>query len=94
MLFGSTVSDLYLQPHVGSDAALFKALTGKPNSARREIALSDAADMLEEFILENETDDQLQAHTQNVGPQANRHMHPAPGEWQDRHHADHQAQAG
>ena len=26
MLFGSTVSDLYLQPHVGSDVALFKAL--------------------------------------------------------------------
>ena len=34
-----------------------KALTGKPNSAKREIALSDASDMLEEFILENETDD-------------------------------------
>lgn len=34
-----------------------KALTGKPNSAKREIALSDAAEMLEEFILENETDD-------------------------------------
>ena len=26
MLFGSTVSDLYLQPHVGADVALFKAL--------------------------------------------------------------------
>jgi molybdopterin-dependent oxidoreductase alpha subunit len=26
MLFGSTVSDLYIQPHVGSDVALFKAL--------------------------------------------------------------------
>src|SRR6185369_4480023 len=26
MLFGSTVSDLYLQPHVGSDVALLKAL--------------------------------------------------------------------
>ncbi|HZP42103.1 MAG TPA: FdhF/YdeP family oxidoreductase [Candidatus Binatia bacterium] len=26
MLFGSTVSDLYLQPHVGSDVAVFKAL--------------------------------------------------------------------
>jgi molybdopterin-dependent oxidoreductase alpha subunit len=26
LLFGSTVSDLYLQPHVGSDIALFKAL--------------------------------------------------------------------
>jgi len=26
MLFGSTISDLYLQPHVGSDVALFKAL--------------------------------------------------------------------
>src|SRR5207249_3559568 len=26
MLFGSTVSDLYLQPHVGADLALFKAL--------------------------------------------------------------------
>ena len=26
LLFGSTVSDLYLQPHVGSDVALFKAL--------------------------------------------------------------------
>jgi molybdopterin-dependent oxidoreductase alpha subunit len=26
MVFGSTVSDLYLQPHVGSDVALFKAL--------------------------------------------------------------------
>ncbi len=26
MLFGSTVSDLYLQPHVGGDVALFKAL--------------------------------------------------------------------
>ena len=26
MLFGSDVSDLYLQPHVGSDVALFKAL--------------------------------------------------------------------
>ena len=26
MLFGSTVSDLYLQPHVGADIALFKAL--------------------------------------------------------------------
>ena len=26
MLFGSTVSDLYLKPHVGSDVALFKAL--------------------------------------------------------------------
>lgn len=35
-----------------------KALTGKPNSAKREIALTDAATMLEEFILENETEDQ------------------------------------
>ncbi len=26
MLFGSTVSDIYLQPHVGSDVAVFKAL--------------------------------------------------------------------
>lgn len=26
LLFGSTLSDLYLQPHVGADAALFKAL--------------------------------------------------------------------
>lgn len=26
LLFGSTVSDLYLQPHAGSDAAVFKAL--------------------------------------------------------------------
>src|SRR6185369_8256678 len=26
LLFGSTVSDLYLQPHVGSDVALFAAL--------------------------------------------------------------------
>lgn len=26
MLFGSTVSDLYLQPHIGSDAALFMAI--------------------------------------------------------------------
>jgi len=26
MLFGSTVSDLYLQPHIGSDLALFQAL--------------------------------------------------------------------
>src|SRR5207249_1690120 len=26
MLIGSTVSDLYLQPHVGADVALFKAL--------------------------------------------------------------------
>src|SRR2546428_1187497 len=26
MLFGSTVSDLYLQPHVGADVALLKAL--------------------------------------------------------------------
>src|SRR2546422_7949494 len=26
MLFGSTVSDLYIQPHVGADVALFKAL--------------------------------------------------------------------
>jgi molybdopterin-dependent oxidoreductase alpha subunit len=26
MLFGSTVSDLYLQPHVGSDVAVFKAM--------------------------------------------------------------------
>ena len=26
LIFGSTVSDLYLQPHVGSDAALFKAI--------------------------------------------------------------------
>src|SRR2546428_9308988 len=26
MLFGSTVSDLYLQPHVGADVVLFKAL--------------------------------------------------------------------
>jgi molybdopterin-dependent oxidoreductase alpha subunit len=26
MLFGSTISDVYLQPHVGADAALFKAL--------------------------------------------------------------------
>ena len=34
-----------------------KALTGKPNSAKRTIALNDAAMMLEEFILENETDD-------------------------------------
>jgi molybdopterin-dependent oxidoreductase alpha subunit len=26
LVFGSTISDLYLQPHVGSDSALFKAL--------------------------------------------------------------------
>lgn len=34
-----------------------KALTGKPNSAKRTISLNEAAMMLEEFILENETDD-------------------------------------
>ena len=26
MLFGSTISDLYLQPHIGGDVALYKAL--------------------------------------------------------------------
>src|SRR5438046_2802947 len=64
MLFGSTVSDLYLQPHVGADVVLFKALlkgvveagvldrafVAEPTSGWEAVAADLAASSWEELI--------------------------------------------